>query len=670
MRKKIMVGIIVCMMLFTVLSSLSTIAVSVFKDTPKGNGDFNRSLIWEGIGPYGSTITAITYHPTVNKLVYLGTQEHGLYYSLDNGLTWTNIYSDGGWIEFIIIDPFSPSTLLVGASGYLRRSTDWGQTWNEIFSQGWFNAGTFDPAQPGVAYISLMGSPDFRSVALVYRSEDSGESWTVMNPGGTYDNDCYVWKFDDLLVTPEDSSVYAYTDWADGMGGSVSHVCLSNDNGATWDYMDDGLYDHHAWDLVWIYPEIVGACTKDGLYIHPHGGKSWFRVPNEVSGLNCIDLAPGPTNNIWYLVESDYASSEEPDIVYMSTNYGLSWSTLSVVDDSCDIIEVAANPHYSAGSETILVGTWELGVFRSTDLGETWDLRNNGFSGVHCLSLAFGPAGSGLLYAGADMIFGAGLYRSHDMGKTWDLANDGLPPFRIRSICAHPVDEQIVFASCNGIYRSTNQGDSWVRLNNGLNGSGNVFCLVITPDGTVFAGADNGVYKSNDNGDSWTFSGLEGGSIKDLSFDSLNPAHMFAASYVPGGIYESLDNGENWTLVLSNVNIWDDFVSVAVAPGGEHVYAGMLWSDEFYRSTDGGDNWDIVLNQEAEAIIVPDNLPMAVACGGSHTDVWISLNGGDEWFTFPGGLADLDVLDLGVSTAGEGLLYAATNAGIQQLIAK
>lgn len=622
------------------------------------------SFVWEGIGPAGSTVNTITHHPTVSGLVYMGTLEDGLYYSLNDGLTWLNVYQGPEWINFIIIDPNSPSTVLVGASGYLRRSTDWGRTWEEVFNHGWFNDGVFDESHPGVVYVTSMGSPDSRSVAYVYRSDDGGESWTLMNPGGTHSEGLYVWVFDDLLIHPGDGSLYAYTDWSDGMGGSTSHVCLSTDHGASWSYLDTGLYDHHAWDLVWLFPGIAGAATKDGLYVHPHGTGWWYGVPNEIKGLDCIDLAPGPHGNIWYAVEREYDTA---DIVHRSTDWGLSWSPLSTVEDPCDISVLSVEPHQPPGMETILAGTWELGVFRSSDMGESWELRNEGLPDISCQSLAFGPLGSGLLYAGADMIFSAGFYRSRDLGENWEIANDGLPATRVLSICPHPSDDQVVFTSCGGIYRTTDQGDSWIHLENGLDEAGSVFCLVMTPEHTIFAGAETGVYRSTDNGDSWSFSGLLDGSVKDLSFDPLNPSHMFAASYVPGGIYESTDGGDRWDPVLTDVNIWDDFVSVAVAPGGERVYAGMLFSQEFYRSTNGGDTWDVVLNKEAEAIVIPYEYPLAVACGGSDTDVWISINGGEDWFTLPGGPADQDVLDLAIANPGEGLLHAATTAGIQRL---
>jgi photosystem II stability/assembly factor-like uncharacterized protein len=639
--------------------------------------DQTRSLFWEGLGPAGATVTAITYHPTMSGLVYMGTQENGLYLSINGGTTWNTAYPDSGWITFILVDPFDPSIVLVGAAtrlsgtGSLRRSTDYGLTWNAAFEGHTIDDSAFDPSQPGIVYMSTAGAPDKRSNAYFYRSTDHGESWTLMNPGGTHGSGLFVWMFTDHLISPKNGDILAYTEWANGMGYSEGHVCLSTDGGATWEFNDTGLYDNHTWDMAWIFPGVAAAGTKNGLYIHLDGGNRWYRVPNEVAGLNCYILSPGPENNIWYLVETDYDTWEEPDVIHRSTTWGLSWSQLPLISGSREINTVAADPDAAPGAETILAGVYEAGVFASTDLGQTWEIRNDGLPPTSCLSLDYGPPGSGLLYAGADGLFLVGLYRSRDLGTTWELANEGITGGRIDNICTHPTDDQIVFASANGLYRSTNQGDSWIRLINGLLEYAHIYCLEINPDNTdiIFAGTDEGLFKSTDGGDTWSYAGADmtDGYIRDIAMDLLNPLHMFAACYADG-IYESEDGAESWNLVLKE-DLWNDFVSIAVAPGGGRVYAGMLWSENLHLSTDGGDNWEVALNESALDIIIPEDYPHGVAIGSDQTGVWASLDGGDTWFSLEG-LEGEEVNDLALPPPGGGFLSTATTAGIQRLTSR
>ncbi|MFQ6104295.1 MAG: WD40/YVTN/BNR-like repeat-containing protein [Candidatus Glassbacteria bacterium] len=636
----------------------------------------NPGLHWEGLGPNGATAEVITYHPSVDGLVYLGTFEEGLFYSFGDDISWNTIYTDNAPINFVLIDPFEPSTILVGAQtwfsnqGYLRRSTDWGQTWSDYFAGGNLVGGAFDPYRPGVSYISIMGDDDY-TAAEFYRSTDSGESWTLMNPGGTHKDELFVWAFLDLLVNPEDGSILAFTLWTAGMGQMENHVCLSTDGGSTWEYMDTGLYDSHAYDMEWILPKIVVGGTEDGLYAHRHGSTRWFKVPNEMAQAKCFELEPGPAGNIWYLVEDRSETEDDPDLIHRSTNWGLSWSPLSLVDDPCEIITVAADPHDSPDSEAILAGTWESGVFASSDLGETWETRNEGLPPVPCNSLGFGPPGSGLLYAGAWSFFQAGLYRSRDLGVTWERTNDGFPAGIVGPICPHPTEEHIVYAASmsKGIFKSTDQGGSWTQLKDGLPEHGTTFSLLINPADPeiIFAGTEHGLFRSTNGGDSWTYSsdGMVKSDVRDVGLDPLDPDHMFAAVYVDG-IYESLDGGDTWNRVLDETR-WKDFSSIAVAPGGDRVYAGMILTEQLFRTTNGGDDWEVVLNNVAETIIVPEEYPLAVACGGSQTNVWISTNGGDDWFTFPGGLEGVDIKDLALPPTAEELLFAATSAGIFHL---
>ncbi len=637
---------------------------------PSGN------LAWESIGPSGGTINTITYHPQVNGLVYLGTFDQGLYASRNGGDDWSRLTSDRASIRFVLIDPFDPSAILVGAenwflaSGYLHRSTDWGQTWEEDFEGENLTTAAFDPTQPGILYMSVGADADW-APAEFYRSTDAGASWSLMNPNGTYKEGLFVWGFFDILVNPEDGSILAFTLFTSGMGETENHVCRSSDGGLTWDYMDTGLYDSQAWDFARVYPGIDAAATKDGLYVHLDGGNIWHGIPNQMGGINCIELAPGPTGKVWYLVESDYYSSVDPDVIHRSSNRGRNWVPLSLVDDPCEITTVAADPQAAPGSETVMAGTWESGVFSSSDQGENWEMKNTGLAPIPCTSLEFGSAGSGLLYAGAEGIFQAGLYKSSDLGTTWERANDGLAGGTISSIVADPENENRVFAAsqAKGIFRSTDQGGTWTRLVNGLpeNSYTNRLVLYPTDPEKIYACMEYGLFRSSDGGDTWLplGQGMEKTFVRDLSIDPTNPGHMFAAVDTDG-IYESHDGGGTWQRVLDET-YWKDFVSVAVVPGGERVYAGMLFTSQFYRSTDGGDTWDVVLDRVAESIVVGIDNPLAVACGGSGTDVWFSLDGGDSWFTQPGGLENVDVNELVIPPSGESFIYVATSAGIQRL---
>jgi hypothetical protein len=336
----------------------------------------------------------------------------------------------------------------------------------------------FDPVQPGLLYLAVQGESE-GVPASFYQSTDHGLTWSITNPGGTWEAGSFVWSFSNIIVSPIDGSILCSTIWDIGMGIMEDHVCRSTDGGYNWEFEDQGLFGDHAWDLAWALPRIALAGTRDGLYAHVPGGNLWHRIPTGLPGLNCVHLAPGPVESVMYAIEADEGDQSLPDVVHRSTNRGMSWSQLPLIDDSAELLAVSADPHAQPGTETILAGSWEAGVFVSSGPGESWVQTTTGFSSLPCLSFDFGPPGSDLLYAGVDGLFHAGLYRSSDDGGSWEIANDSIPGGRISAIQCHPTDEQIVFAANEalGIYRSTDRGDSWLRLEGGLPEYYQTFCL-------------------------------------------------------------------------------------------------------------------------------------------------------------------------------------------------
>lgn len=648
-------------------SDRDTLSLTVLSDGEIGTG----SMSWEALGPPGGSVPQIVYHPTVSGLVYL--ERGGLWISLNGGRRWYPIPGINDIRGRILIDPFRPNVLLVGTSDswyehYLKRSSDYGLTWETVL-EVCVDGDVFDPTQPGLVYMCTPGLPDMNQTAHFYRSTDHGRTWTVMCTAGSGDGRGFIYYWSILRPSPIDGSIMARTGWSDGIGGTWVRVCRSTDQGATWLYDDTGLPDfgYTTTDMEYVFPNVLAACTVEGFYVHLHGGDRWHPVPNEMSGRYTVGLSPGPAENVWYLVEG-FTGGE---VVHRSTDWGVTWSALPMMDGDFDIGPVSADPHAEPGTETIMVGAGIAGVFATTDFGQHWEQRVDGLPAIHTASLAFGPVGSSLLYAGTGVESGAGLYRSRDLGRSWELTITGFPRGEVPSICAHPTDENIVYAARGEVFRSTDQGDTWTQVTSGFT---NTWCIAINPENPniVFAGTQyHGLYKSTDGGDSWFFSGegMPGVSVRDIAMDPLDPLHMFAAN-AGAGVCESTNGGESWNAVLEVGG--SRFVSVAVAAGGDHVYAGEnrpTYHEYLYRSTDGGDTWEIILSDVvANDIVVPADEPLAVAFGGDYnTGAWGSFDGGDTWFQLLSNQGTFYVNQLAIPPAGaEGFLYAAMKSGIQR----
>ena len=129
----------------------------------------------------GSTISAIEVAPANSTCIYAGTENGGLFRSLDGGTTWSGDVSSsilpGMIVTRIETHPKKAKTLYVtvGGAGYshVYRSEDGGSTWRDM------DRGQL-PDAPHHAILSLADQPETLFVACdvgVFRSNDGGENW-------------------------------------------------------------------------------------------------------------------------------------------------------------------------------------------------------------------------------------------------------------------------------------------------------------------------------------------------------------------------------------------------------------------------------------------------------------------------------------------------------------
>jgi len=174
------------------------------------------------------------------------------------------------------------------------------------------------------------------------------------------------------------------------------------------------------------------------------------------------------------------------------------------------------------------------GVWRSSDLGENWELSSEGLSygddGDLKLSKVSGlTAAHGRLLAGAES---AGVFESRDGGATWSLKTtlDGLPGrdewniptnqppghLGLPAILPHPDEASRFWAIVQGfgIFETTDDGASWTPRNKGLRADWPLenpevgYCvhkLVMSPVDTDRLYQQNhvGMHRSDDAGQSW-----------------------------------------------------------------------------------------------------------------------------------------------------------------------
>lgn len=298
--------------------------------------------------------------------------------------------------------------------------------------------------------------------------------------------------------------------------------------------------------------------------------------------------------------------------IQVSEDFGSSWRPVALgprfsPDSNIPLTrfwQLVAGPE--AQPNTYYAGTEDAGLFVSHDRGETWEevtgltehpTRPNwgpGAGGMGLHTILIHPTNPQRLWVAASCV---GVLRSDDGGESWQVRNRGLNPVPTGrpeeenvGYCAHkvaldPIDPDTLYMQDHGaVNRSTDAGDSWSKIEKGLGTEGDDrfgFPLAVSRTGDLYLmplksseervmrGGRMVVYRSTDRGDSWH--PVKGdfpsttqyvNVLRDgLVCDDLQPYGVYFGSS-SGELFYSLDRGDNWTALpgrfprITSVKTW------------------------------------------------------------------------------------------------------------------
>jgi photosystem II stability/assembly factor-like uncharacterized protein len=251
---------------------------------------------------------------------------------------------------------------------------------------------------------------------------------------------------------------------------------------------------------------------------------------------------------------------------------------------------------------TLLAGVSEAALFSSTGAGD-WQL--NQALENHPTRDRWRPGAGGLclhtILPRDDRMYVAisavGVARSDDGGQNWELKNAGVvaadadlaADFAADEMCCchklvrDPANPDVLFQQNHvGVFRSADGGDSWERIENGLPsffGFGMVMhprdprtlytCPISSQEIHMVAGGRLRIFRTRDGGDRWE--ALERGLpeqcyanvLRDaLAIDTHDPAGLYVGT-TGGEVFASADEGESWSRLPAS---FARVLSVKVAP--------------------------------------------------------------------------------------------------------
>ncbi|MFC2130078.1 T9SS type A sorting domain-containing protein [Bacteroidota bacterium] len=295
------------------------------------------------------------------------------------------------------------------------------------------------------------------------------------------------------------------------------------------------------------------------------------------------------------------------------------------------------------------------GIFRTTNVGETWDIINNkvimDFYIISGIVKKDNTIFAGSIY---------GVFKTDDLGNHWEMINDGFKKnaHYVRKMLQ--IGDDIFALTGYKLYLYNDKEKKWVMPYDSLiQGYFGSFSAINNKDNNIYLGKkidfmsnppEPNIFISDDKGKSWrgitdTISGIAKCNISCFAFkDTL----IFAGTN--DGVYISSDNGENWTEKSEGI-IWGDITDIHVV--GDLVFTGT--SSGLYYSTDNGESWILrqsgLKNGYVLSIKSYDDKIFVGSAGG----LFISTDYGERWNSISTGLSGGFVWDI---TEEYGRLYA------------
>ena len=338
---------------------------------------------------------------------------------------------------------------------------------------------------------------------------------------------------------------------------------------------------------------------------------------------------------------------------------------------------------------TIMVGSWSKGVFKTIDGGISWKTKNRGFrkdpSGNYpeIIDMIFDIFDPRIVYAattsGPALVSkssaSGGFYYSSDSGDTWIRSMKGLHNSGVISVAQDRSNPDILYlgldngnssynASINNsgpnIYKSIDGGLTWTGLNLPVRDNRIYHILVDPTDSNIvyccglkeyYHGKINakhlGFAKSTDGGKTWRRinNGISSFQARYISMDPNNPSILYGTSWGSecAQTYRSINGGETWISFPQSWGLGQGVANIRVSPFDSNILVATTWN-KVLHSNDTGDTWSMSYDRSVFGIsfenIEFSNDKKIVYGSAEGLKIYKSTNGGVSFFILKQNLAD------------------------------
>jgi photosystem II stability/assembly factor-like uncharacterized protein len=455
-----------------------------------------------------------------------------------------------------------------------------------------------------------LGEATFNGIS---KTTDGGRTWTVIHQESNQPAKDHKPSWIEGRAPGGGQDIFFDAPWSVSAAPGNPDICYATDlfrtyrtldGGKTWETVTSVQVGERAWttrglDVTTDYGvhfdpfdvrHMIISYTDIGAFQSHDGGASWTSATSGV---------PGNWRNTTYWVVFDPAVK------------GRLWGAFSGVHD------LPRPKMWRNRDPKTFVG----GVGVSDDGGETWRPSNEGMPQTSVTHVVLDPAsapGARTLYACA---FGRGVYKSTDNGRTWALKNRGIEgeaPFAWRLTRADDGALYLVVARRSegragdggdgALYRSRDGAEHWekVGLPESVNGPVGLtldprdnrrMYLAAWGQGRSDVDFGGGVFLTTDAGATWKPIFQEGQHVYDVTVDPTDPRVLYVCGF-DAAAWRSADRGATWQRLRGYTFKW-----------GHRVIVDPVNPKMIYITTYGGSVWH---GPAQPASSVPEDIPNPV----------------------------------------------------------
>ncbi len=544
-------------------------SIGVLKTTDDGETWVETGLSFNVSSRY--RITRMLIHPTEQNIMYAATNG-GIFKTIDSGDTWSSIQS-GLFFDLEFKYGSEDNVLYAATYAYsgtpeIYKTTDAGNNWNVVHT---FPSSAvrveLDPAQSDPEYVYALVSTQAGGLEGIYKSNDSGDSFSKVYDGTISGNNLLNWH--QSLGDMDTGGQGSYDLTLSVSPTDTSHLFLggintweSEDGGETWElnnhwYGGFGATEVHADKHYMEYqsPSVFFEANDGGIYKTTDGGNTWTDLTDGLVISQMYKLGVSQTNKDEVITGLQDNGSK--------LTYSGSWKDVKGGDGmECIIDYEDVNIQYATyvyGQIDRTMDHW-AGWWTVVDITDTSRLEG-------------GPNGA------------------------W------VTPYLI-----DPFDNETLYLGYEDVWKTTNRGDSWSKISN-LELTNKIRSMAIAPsdNNTLYITDFDNFYKTTDGGNTWTdlTSNLPSTSnaITYISVDAFDSKRLWITYGGYNGVkaFESTDGGLNWTDISSglpsvpaNTIIENKFAST------QQLYAG---TDIGVFIKEGDTDWTLFSNDLPSVIV-------------------------------------------------------------------